>query len=675
MAPSSTLNKKGQSLIELLMIIALAGLLLPPIFTGFMSSRDGKAQQKQRLLATSLMKKTQEETRNIRERGWEYIAPTGIYHPVVSGSSLSLVAGATSVDGFGQQVVVDSAYRNTAGAIVLLPTSGTLDPSTKKITTTISWSTPRPSSIDHVTYMTRFRDNNSYIETTRTQFNNDPTNLSVFSRTTAVGTSGSSLPDDGEVNMGLGGLSDWCKPNLSIAAFDLPKSGVANAISATEGKVSAVTGNNSSGVSYTNIAISNSNPPASEQSGTFDGYKTNAVYSDNDYAYIATDNNSKEVVIIDLNNLNPVTNKYAEAGHFNIPGNTSADSVFALGNLGFATSQTKLYTFDLSSKLGSRGSALGNVNIAGLGKKIIVKSISGTIYAFVAIASTSNQLQIFSISANGQTITRVSQTTFDTGNGVDIFINSSGTRAYLATNYSVGKNNLFVINTTSFIDNLPTLGQYSTLYEGVGMNPRGVTVVTGNKAIIVGSSGQEYQVVNISADETTVTHCGGLNIDSGVNGIASILESDNDAYSYIITGDTSSELKIIEGGPGGAFGFNGTYISAPFDTGAGFNRAFNRFIANVLTPSQTTITLQVAVANAGANGCSDASYTFIGPDSADYLNSHFQPVGSTITGQIPLTTFQNYVNPGRCFKYKAYLSTPDSTRTPALLDMNINYSP
>ena len=674
MAQLSVWNKKGQSLVELLMVIALAGLLMPPIFTGFMSSRDGKAQQKQRLLATSLMKETQEETRNIRERGWDYLAPTGIYHPVISGSSLSLVAGATTVNGFGQQVAVDNVYRNSAGAIVLSPTPGVLDPSTKKITTTISWSTPRNSSIDHVTYMTRFRDNLSYIETTKTQFNNDPTHLSLFDKTTAVNTSGSLIPDDGEIDMGLGGLSDWCNPNLSITVFDLPKSGVANAISATEGKVSAVTGDNSSGIAYANIEISNSYPPTSQQTGTFDGYKTNAVFSENDYAYIATDNNGKEVVIIDLNNLNPVTKKYAEAGYFNVSENTNADSVSTLGNLGFTSAQGKLYTFDLSSKSGSRPT-LGSAVLAGVGKKIIVKSISGIIYAFVAIDSESNQLQIFNITPNGQTITKVSQTTFDAGNGVDIFVNDSGTRVYLVTKYSSGKNNFFVINTSSFVDNLPILSQYSTLYEGVGMNPKGVTVVTGNKAIIVGTSGQEYQVLNISSDEATLTHCGGLNIDSGVNGVTSILESDNDAYSYIITGDGNSELKIIEGGPGGTFGFSGTYTSAPFDTGAGFTHAFNRFTANVSVPSQTSISLQLAVAEATTNGCADANYTFIGPDSTDYLNSRFEPVGGLIIGQIPLTTFQDYINPGRCFKYKAFLSTPDSSQTPALLDININYSP
>lgn len=665
MAPSSISSKKGQSLIELLLVIALAALLMPPIFMGYMSSREGKAQQKQRLLATVLMKKTQEETRNIRERGWNYIASTGTYHPETSGSSMSLVAGAANVDGFNQQVVVDNVYRDANGAIVISPTPGVLDPSTKKITTTISWSTPRISSVDHTTYMTRFRDNLSYVETTRAQFNNDPTHLSVFDKTAAVNTSGSLLPDDGEIDMGLGGLSNWCDPNLSIAALDLPKSGVANAISAIEGQVFAGTGENSSGVSFANISVSNTYPPTSSILGEADGFKTNGVFGESNYAYLATDNNVKEVSIIDLTQQDPVTKKYSEIGYFNAPGNGDGVSVYTSGNIGFVTDGNYLYTFDISSKTGPRP-LLGSRQLAANGTKVIVNGS----YAFVSIAGATQEMQIVQFSGDGRTLTIVGSADVNGAAAYDVYVNSTGTRAYLATGADSGKREFFIINTSSKNGSRPTVGSY----EANGMNPKAVTIVTGNKAILVGMGGEEYQVIDIS-NESSPVRCGGFNVDTGIRGISSVLESDDDAYSYIITGDSTSELKIIEGGPGGAFGYNGTYTSAPYDSGAGFSHAFNRFIANISEPSQTSITLQVAVADAGVNGCIDANYTFIGPDSADYLNSHFNPVGSLINGQIPLTTFQNYVNPGRCFKYKAYLNTPDSSRTPALLDMNINYSP
>jgi len=209
-------------------------------------------------------------------------------------------------------------------------------------------------------------------------------------------------------------------------------------------------------------------------------------------------------------------------------------------------------------------------------------------------------------------------------------------------------------------------------YDTQGMTPKGVTVVPGNKAIIVGTGAEEYQVINL-ANESSPTRCGGLNIDSGVNGVSSVLESDNDAYSYIITGDTSTELKIIEGGPGGRFANNGTYESAIFD--AGFNTAFNRIYSQINMPSQTDVKLQLAVADAVNGSCSGASFTYIGPDPNDPTNSYFTASGGIIQRAIPYINVASYKNPGRCFRYKAYLSTTDAAMTPSFYDITINYSP
>ncbi|MFA6081701.1 MAG: hypothetical protein WC741_04840 [Patescibacteria group bacterium] len=669
-------NKKGQSLIELLIIIGLSAFLMPPIFMGYMSSREGKAQQKKRLLATSLMKETQEETRNIREHGWDYLAPTGTYHPVLSGSTLSLVAGPTNINGFTQQVVVGDVYRNTSGTIVLSPTPGLLDPSTKKITTTISWTEPRISSINHATYMTRFRDNIPYTETTKAQFNNDPTHLSVFDKTTAVNTTGSTLPDDGEVDMGLGGLSDWCNPAQSVTTVNLSRQGIPTAISAIDGSVITGTGGNASGPTFAQTSF-----PSAQTTGTYDNNKANGVFRDNEhYGYIATTDHNAEVKILDLDQYSnpPVNDKFLNIGWFNAPGNgtTYGNSVYVLNNIGYLTTlDNKFYTFNLTEKTNQR-SELGSYDLGGIGNKIVVSTRNNKTYAFVAMDSTTTQLQVIDVT-HPEAPLKVAW--YETGNsqpGIDIATNSSGTRAYLVTSYASGKKDFFILDTSAeaLSGNLPLIGTFDT----GGMTPKGVAIATGNRAIIVGTGGSyQYMVLKLD-DETSPVSCPniGLAIAGGAFGVSTVTQSSNGyAYAYIVTGDTNAELKIIEGGPGGSFGYNGVYTSAPFDTDGTFTHAFNRFFANVSVPSQTSIGLQVAVANAGANGCIDANYTFIGPDPADYLNSRFQPVGSVISGQIPLVTYQNYVNPGRCFKYKAYLNTPDSSRTPALFDMTVNYSP
>src|SRR5882762_6911019 len=97
------------------------------------------------------------------------------------------------------------------------------------------------------------------------------------------------------------------------------------------------------------------------------------------------------------------------------------------------------------------------------------------------------------------------------------------------------------------------------------MNPKGVTIVTGNKAIVIGSGGQQYQVYNI-AQENNITYCGGLTLASGItiNAISSLYRSDQTAYSYILTSDSSHELQIIQGGNGATFSFSGTFESQTF---------------------------------------------------------------------------------------------------------------
>ncbi|MCX6793908.1 MAG: hypothetical protein NTY06_02270, partial [Candidatus Gottesmanbacteria bacterium] len=171
---------------------------------------------------------------------------------------------------------------------------------------------------------------------------------------------------DGEVTLGAGGKGDWCEPNLSIAALDLPKNGVANAVSAIPNQVFAGTGDNASGVSYATVNINESDPPVAAISGTYDGFKTNAIFGEQNYAYLATDNNFKEIEIINL-----TTNPYSEAGYFDAPSNGDGNSIYVSGNVGYMTSGNIFYTFDLTSRSGSR-SKLGSVTMAGTGIKTIV---------------------------------------------------------------------------------------------------------------------------------------------------------------------------------------------------------------------------------------------------------------------------------------------------------------
>jgi len=638
-------SNKGQILVELLLAIGLAAVLLPSVLTGLLASRDGRDQQEQRLKAVGYLRESVEAVRVVKEN-WNNLPTSGTYYPQITDTTWTLQPGAETIGDFVRQIEIENVYRDSDGNLSLNP-SDTLDPSTKRIASAISWQLPYPSSVENVSYVSRYV-NAAFTHTTETTFITGTLNGTIVQT-----TSGSGIPDDGEVVLGAGGGGNWCEPNLSITALDLPKSGVANAISAIEGKAFAGTGENASGVSYASIDIANSSPPVATIEGTFSGYKTNDIFGEENYVYLATDTNSKELVIIDISQT-----PYTEAGYFNAPGNVDGLSVFVLGNIGYlTTSNNQLHTFDLSSKSGSRN-LLGSISLSGTGASISVVDS----YIYVA-ESGITQLQIIDVSPDGASLTSVAQAQVSGGGGKDVFVNSTATRAYLTTAASLTQDEFFIIDVSVKTGTRTVVGSYDTN----GMDPRGVTIVPGNKAIVVGAGGIEYQVIDISS-ESTPAECGGLEIDSGVNGVASILEADGDAYSYIITGDLNAEFKIIEGGPGGTFSSSGTYESPAFD--AASRVTFNYFTATVTQPASTTITVQVAVAD--ALDCNTATYEYLGPDGT--TNTNYTVSGSTISGTIPYISSGNYQNPGRCVKYKADFTSEDSLSSPIFADILVNYS-
>jgi len=645
---------KGQTLVELLIAIGLMAIIIPALLVGLMTARSGKPQQKQRLQAIALVKEAEESLRNVRENGWVTFAVNGTYHPLVSGSSWALASGIETIGDFTRQIVISDAYRDENGNLVT--TGGTMDPSTKKVDITVSWGLPFLSSLTVSSYMTRYLDNLSFTQTTQAEFT-----AGVRTNTAVANTNG------GEVILGAGGGGgDWCSPSTSITTKDLPKNGVANAITAIEGKVFAGTGENASGISYGTVNLSLTEPPVATLAATFDGYKTNAVFGDNNYAYLATDNNAKEGVIISLFQYSdsPTNSKYLEVGNLNATGNVQGDSIYVVNDKAYMTSGNKLYIYDIATRNGTHTPLNSGLTLSGTGKRVVVVGTT----AYIATSGTTNQLQIINV-VDPANPTIIDQVTVNGGAGRDVYINTNATRAYLATAVSTTLPEFFIIDIESSSPNYKTV---RGSYDSSGMDPKGVTVVTGNRGILVGTGGtNQYQVINI-ANESSPVSCAGLQYATGVHGVASVLQSNGYAYSYIISGDASSELKIILGGAGGEYSSAGTFVSSPFDvTTVGLNEtAFNRFEATYNQPPQTAIGFQVAVADAVNNSCTNALYSFVGPNRTTDITDLFGGSGS-----IPLMDSGDYHNPGRCFKYKVYFTSGDVTQSPELEDFTVNYSP
>ncbi len=680
--------KQGQSLIEILIVIMLLAILIPPLFMVIMASRDGKIQQSKRLEATTTLKEAQEALRIIRESGWSAVATPGIYHPVLTGSTWNLSSGTAVSNGIITSIQIFDVNRLNNQ---IVQSGGTYDPSTKRIVTTVSWTDPLPSTITSTMYLTRYLENGAYLQTTQAQFN-----TGIRSNVVTTNTSG------GEVQLSQNTKGQWCDPHLAPVTIDLP--GKPIAVTATEGHVYVATGETAqaSQDSFAHVLVANTDPPSFSLHGKLRGYQTNAVFGEPNWGYIATTNNTKEVVIVNLNAYSDATNKiYQEAGSFNTTTNSGgsdsvdADAIYVYNDRGYVTAGNYLYVFNLTAKTGSRAKIGNRIQIADAGDKaneIFVRQVGSSLYAFVAVeGGTVEEMKIVNVTNhnNSSTWRVISGLNIEPNNcstlesGQAIYVNPDGDRAFLS---SVNDNNFkefFVLNTSN--KSSPSLiGGFATNppctngggYEAGGMNPE-QSVVVGNqedRAILVGTdatggvNSAEYQVLNLS-NEATPALCGSMQFDQGIFGIAAVKETDGDAYAYLITGDTTNELKVVQGGPDGYYVESGTYDSPTADADFSYSRLFNYFEPDTTIPANTTLRFQIAIADPVSNSCTNANYVFSGPDGT--TNTYY-----TTNDMIALDdNGSGYENPGRCLKYRAFFDTTNYNQTPVLEQVIINYSP
>jgi hypothetical protein len=651
-------KQDGQMLVELVMAIGIAAIILPALLTGLVTSRAGRPQQQQTLQASNLFKETVNAVEQVRNNNWASFAVDGTYHPVISSNQWTFASGATTSASFTQRVDISDVYRDsTTNAIVT--TGGTLDPSTKKVVITISWTQPYASSVTGTLYLSRLTNLTS-TETTKTDFNKGTIN-----GTSVVATAPSGTPDDGQVQLGAGGGGgDWCSPqNATLKTYDLPGQGVVQSISATSSATRyayayTTTGGNASGDAVDGVTVdNNANPPAVTTPSNNNEAKAYGIFVDqnNNYVYFNENNPPNHTVrIASASNL-------ANVGYFDVSGTGS--SIYVQGNVGYVTVGSKLYSFDVSTIKGSSSQTqLGSVNLNGTGNKVVVVGTN----AYVATSNTTNQLEVIPVN-NGVfgTVKNISL-----GNGqpaVDLSVNGSQTYAYIVTSFSSGKNDFFIVSLPS---GSPIYG-YQTQSS---MSPNALEIVTGNRAILVGTGGTLYQVFNIS-NPASASYCGGMSPAGAttVSAVAPIFQGGY-AYSYILTNNTTAEFQIILGGAGGQYSSSGTFTSQTYD--AGNSVAYNRFVADVAQPAATTLTAQVGVAAPVSGSCTGVSnFTYVGPGGTSASTDTYNVSSGKITGLIPLQSVSPYyVNPQRCFRYKFSFSSTDQTQSPELYDLIVNYS-
>lgn len=598
--------------------MGITAIMLPALATGLAAAREGRAQGEERLGASALLSEASEATRSVREKGWVNIASNGTYHPVISGNSWSLAGGGEVIGNFTRQIVISDANRNSSGDLVT--SGGIIDPSTKKVDISVSWSSPIPSTINQTQYFSRHLGNTTWVQTTQASFSGG-----TATNTTVTNTSG------GEVQLSsVPGSINWASPSVA---------GIYNSSGSTDAQDVFVAGN------YAYLAVGSlfyivniSNPTSPVLSGSYSASgNINSIYVAGNYAYLASGANSAELTIVNIT----IPAAPVLAASLDLGANDDGLAIFVAGNYAYVGKvaagggNREFYIVNISNPL--IPSLTGSFEV---GSNVNSVFVSGN-YAYLATTENSAELRVVNVTNPASPAAAATYDASSNSDGLDISV--SGTTAYLGTQNNASGSEFYVIS-FSAPSTTSLLGSYN-----VGNNVNGVYLTSTTAFLATSLASKQFLVLNV-ASPASITETSSLNLTSASNDIVQIGN-----YAYLASIEDSREL-IIAGGTVGAGGYqtSGIFESSTFDAGASAGLNYLNF--NVSQPAGTILQFQTAVNN------DNATWNYVGPD------------GTSGTFYTSASAFPFALSTGRYVRYKA-IFTSDGSSTPILNDITANYSP
>ncbi len=594
------INKKFKafSVTEIIIVLALISLVIYSLATFSIAALRLSEDRWKSNIASIKMHDMSQILVDKKNSLWEsMLIDSGDKHLAYSGSTYSIVDGSENLDGISYSFKVQSALRDTNGNFVT--SGGTTDLNSKLIQISSEWVDKFgfDNLISSQFYITNW-NSNTWTQTSTSDFNQGTNDNTI------VTSNGG-----GSVQLQTIIYPDWCNPSLQLNQYDLPGNSVSKTIFANTGHAYLGTAGTNTTTAMTKLNISGVTPPTISVEGTFGGYAVNDIFIVGNVAYLATTDNSKEVVILDISQY-----PYQQIGYFNASGTTDADSVYVSGTVGYVATGEIVQSFNLTSNTGSRAK-YGEITMARdpvffFGSDYVSQIVVRGNYLFAALNNDWYELSIANVS-NPSNMSFLSKSSVNNLQTSDVYVSPDGNRAYFGTNYGSSENEFFIMNTSN--KNSPSIiGSYNTH----GMSITGIAIVTqDNRAVLVGKNGQEYQAVDIS-NEHSPTFCGGMDINNGIEDIDTVSDAQGNAFAYLVTDDSSSEFKILRGGPGGGNGsgegyaLSGTYTSTIFDSTSSTSKYYT-IDFNGTIPVNTNMNVQV---RSSSNSDMSSSTNWVGPD-------------------------------------------------------------
>jgi len=607
----------GATLVEVLVAIALTGILLPALATTMVSSQKARPASTQSLQAEGLVREATAAVRSVREKGWSNVSTDGTYHPVISGNAWTLSAGSETIGNFTRQIVISTPQRNSSG--VLVSSSGTNDPNTKHVVVTVSWSTPYSSSLSTDTYLTRWQTNSAWTQTTQTDFNGG-----TLTNTAVTNISG------GEVQL-ANATPTWGSPSVA-GSYDI--TGNVSGLSVYYATISSIP---YAFVGYaTGMAIVNvSNPASPTLTGTYaTTAAVNGIFVSGTTAYLATAMTTSQLVLVNV----ATPSAPAKISSLQVGGNTVANAVTVVGTTAYVVNNTAS---------GTNGDFnIVNVSVPALptitGKLKVGANNTGVVVSgnFAYISTSTNNKQLEAISISNPAAPTAGNTVSLGANGTGIAL--SGTNLFITTanNASAGELRIYSISTPG---SFTAVGSYE-----VGGNVNGMSVSGNYVQLVTGVANTQLINVNVTTPATP-TLSSNFTLSNTGN---AVFTSGN--YAYIGTADTAKELTIVSAGAG--YQPSGTFESSSFDATA--TAGFNYLTFTASQPGGSNVKLQIASNN------DNATWNYVGTDGT--ASTYF-----TTGSAIPLGAAS-----GRYFRYKEFFTAGSSNSTTAVVsDVTLNYSP
>lgn len=259
--------KRGSIIIEALLALAIGTAMLTVVSQALNSAQRGNLQSSQYQQAELYLQEGQEIIKSIQATNWAVLADNGTFHPVVNSGNWILQQEAEALGIYNRSITIDFVYRDTNGDIV--SEGGILDPASKKVTVVVTWEKPRHSSISRTFYITRFRQNDSWLEDSGTDFGDGTENA------TDVTTS------PGDILIAHTGGGGWTQPkSLGTVDGQRKASGICN-----NGRYLYLTQDHT--VAGIEVFDTQANPAVPQSKGTFSvTYRPNDCSTASNYLYL-----------------------------------------------------------------------------------------------------------------------------------------------------------------------------------------------------------------------------------------------------------------------------------------------------------------------------------------------------------------------------------------------------